>query len=89
MGNVARGLVPRWGRAWWNGPCQFAESAHNSGFSYLGVPAPAGMGDWYENVPARHPVRPQLTAPARVVSAPHSSFPRRRESRGAEWGWET
>ena len=50
--NVARsqtsrgeGLVPRWGRggAWQNPPRQFAVPNHNSGFSYLGVPAPAGM----------------------------------------------
>ena len=24
-------------------------------FSYLGVPAPAGMGDWYENAPSNRP----------------------------------
>ena len=46
-----RGLVPRWGGwgAWQNPPCQFAAPSHNSSFSYLGVPAPAGMSDWYEN----------------------------------------
>ena len=46
-----RGLVPRWGGggAWQNPPCQFAVPSHNSGFSYSGVPAPAGMSDWYEN----------------------------------------
>ena len=44
-GNVARGLVPRRGRggAWQNPPCRFAVQNHNSGFSHLGVPAPAGM----------------------------------------------
>ena len=55
--NVARGLVPRWGRggAWQNPQCQFAVPNNNSGFSYLGVPAPAGMGDCYENIrPAAH-----------------------------------
>ena len=36
-------------------------------FSYLGVPAAAGMNDWYEN---NYPL------------PPNSSFPRRRESRG-------
>ena len=49
---VARGLVPRWGRggAWQNPPCQFAVPSHKSGFSYLGVPAPAGMSDCYESM---------------------------------------
>ncbi len=39
-GNVARGLVPRWGRgvARQNPLCQTTTRA----FSYLGVPAPAG-----------------------------------------------
>ena len=52
MGNVVRGLVPRWGRggAWQNPPCQSAVPNHNSGFSYLGVPAPAGMSDCYEKI---------------------------------------
>ena len=46
-----RGLVPRWGGggAWQNPRCQFAVPSHNSSFSYLGVSAPAGMSDWYEN----------------------------------------
>ena len=49
--NVVRGLVPRWGRGgeWQNPTREFAEPTHDSGFSYLGVPAPAGMSDWYEN----------------------------------------
>ena len=49
--NVVRGLVPRWGRvgAWQNPPCQFAVLTYNSGFSYLGLPAQAGMSDDYEN----------------------------------------
>ena len=63
--NVARsktsrgeGLVPRWGRgaAWQNPPSQFAVPTHNSGFSYLGVPATAGMSDWYESM-SRAPIR--------------------------------
>ena len=43
-----RGLVPRWGwrGAWQNPPCQFAVPSHNSRFSYLGGPAPAGTSDW-------------------------------------------
>ena len=50
--NVARGLVPRWGRrgAWQNPPCQFAVPNHNFGFSHLGVPAPTGMSDCYESM---------------------------------------
>ena len=50
--NVARGLVPRWGRggAWQNPPRQLAVPNHNSGFSHLGAPATAGMCDCcYEN----------------------------------------
>ena len=102
--NVARsktsrgeGLVPRWGRggAWQNPPCQFAVPSHNSGSSYLGVPAPAGMSDWYESM-SRTPIRDAPT-PLRlclgipsifriVIPAPHSSFRRRPESRGAGRG---
>ena len=57
-GIVARGLVPRWGRggAWQNPPCRFAVPNHNSRFSYLGVPAPTGMSDWYEST-SRTPIR--------------------------------
>ena len=56
-GNVARGLVPRWGRgaARENPPCQTTTRA----FSYLGVPAPTG--------------RPQLHHPAVSVGAIHES----------------
>ena len=65
MGNVVRGLVPRWGWAWaWQNPrCQFAVLSHNSGSSYRGVPAPAGMSDWYENDVTRPRVYPHSTAP--------------------------
>ena len=44
MVNVARGLVPRWGRgvAWQNPLCQTTTRA----FSYLGVPAPTGRPQW-------------------------------------------
>ncbi len=44
------------GGAWQNPPCQFAVPNHSSGFSYLGVPAPAGMSDWYESM-SRTPIR--------------------------------
>ena len=63
-------------------------------FSYLGVPAPAGMCDWYESM-SRTPIRdgvtrprvcPHSTAPTLVIPATHSSFPRRRESRRAGAG---
>ena len=52
------GLVPRWGRggAWQNPRCQLAVPSHNSNSSYLGVPAPAGMSDWYESM-SRTPIR--------------------------------
>ena len=70
--NVVRGLVPRWGRdgAWQNPACKFAEPTHDSGFSSLGVPAPAGMSDWYENGVTRPGECPQTTAPTLVVPAP-------------------
>ena len=50
------GLVPRWGGgggAWQNPRCQLAVPSHNSSFSYLVVPAPAGISDCYENGPSR------------------------------------
>ena len=88
--NVARGLVPRWGRggAWQNPPRQFAVPNHNSGFSHLGVPATAGMSDCYESMsrtpirdrPLRQPLIRHLRHPF-VNPAPHSSFRRRPESR--------
>ena len=55
------GLVPRWGRcrAWQNPPCQFAVPIHNSNFSYLGVPTPAGMSDCYESM-SWTPIRDRL-----------------------------
>ena len=76
MGNVARskttrgeGLVPRWGvgGAWQNPPCQLAVPSHTSGSSYLGVTAPAGMGDWYENRPSR---QLQFATPANPSPVP-------------------
>ena len=69
--NVVRGLVPRWGRggAWQNPPRQFAVPSHNSSFSYLGVPAPAGMSDWYENA-----LKPLSSAPL------NPNIPRSRHS---------
>ena len=63
--NVVRGLVPRWGRgrAWQNPPGQFAVPNLNSRFSYLGVPAPAGMSVSYGNM-SRTPIRDnQLKSP--------------------------
>ena len=46
-----RGACPPPGSGWvWQKPpCEFAVQNRNSGFSYLGVPAPGGMSDWYEN----------------------------------------
>ena len=61
-------------------------------FSYLGVPAPAGMGDCYESMsrtPIRdRPLRQPLIRHSRhpfVNPAPQSSFRRRPESRGEGW----
>ena len=50
-GECSAGACPPLGQrgAWQNPPCQFAVPSHNSSFSYLRVPAPAGMSDWYEN----------------------------------------
>ena len=47
-------------------------------FSHLGVPAPAGVGDWYESM-SRTPIRDERFPP------PNSSFRRRPESRGEGW----
>ena len=44
------------GGAWQNPPCQLAVPSHNSGYSYLRVPAPAGTSDWYESM-SRTPIR--------------------------------
>ena len=86
-GNVVRGLVPRWGGggAWQNPRCQFAVPSHNSSFSYLGVPATAGMSDCYENRPLRQPLIRHSRRPF-VNPAPQSSFRRRPESRGVGRG---
>ena len=78
--NVVRGLVPRWGRggAWQNPRCQFAVPSHNSTFSCLGVPAPAGMSDCYESV-SRTPIRgrdPGVGSPVAPELCPnHASGP--------------
>ena len=91
-GNAARsktsrgeGLVPRWGRggAWQNPPCQFAVPNHNSGFSYLGVPAEAGMSDWYENAPkllSSAPANPSIRH-SREGGNPRTNIPRKNVNR--------
>ena len=78
--NVVRGLVPRWGGggAWQTPPCQFAAPNHNSGVSYLGVPAAAGMSDCYESM-SRTPIRDGLVRDR--LSPLNSSFQRKLESR--------
>ena len=63
-----RGLVPRWGGgggAWQNPRWQFAVPSHNSSFSFLRVPARAGISDCYESM-SRTPIRDrrQITPPA-------------------------
>ena len=52
MSKCSAGACPPLGRrgAWQNPPCQFSVPSHNSGFSYLGVPAPVGMSDCYESM---------------------------------------
>ena len=70
-------------------PVRTRRKNRNSEFSCLGAPAPAGMSDWYENDVTRPRACPHSTAhllvvPAPfVVPAPHSSFRRKPESRGA------
>ena len=92
MGNVVRsktsrgeGLVPRWGRggAWQNPARQFAAPNHSSGFSYLGVPAPAGMSDWYESM-SWTPIRDALKWLSRAPANP--SLRHSGEGRNPE-GW--
>ena len=90
-GNVVRsktsrgeGLVPRWGRggAWLNPPRQLAVPNHNFGFSYLGVPAPAGMSDCCESMswtpirdrPLQHPLIGHSRLPF-VTPAPQFVIP--------------
>ena len=53
-----RGACPPLGSggAWQNPPCQLAVPSHNSSFSYLHVPTPAGTSDCNENV-SRTPIR--------------------------------
>ena len=84
-GNVVRsktsrgeGLVPRWGGggAWQNPPCQSAIPSHNSSFSYLRAPAPAGMSDYYENRPLWRPLVRDSRYPL-VITVPHSSLVRK------------
>ncbi len=81
-GNVARGLVPRWGGAWaWqNPPREFAAQNWDSVYLSLGVPAAAGMGDWYENNASG------FGSGFDSPQSPQSSFRRRPESRGAGKG---
>ena len=54
-------------------------------FSHLGVPAPAGTGDSYENDATQPQKCLNATALALVMPAPQSSFRRRPESRGEGW----
>ena len=53
-------------------------------FSHLGVPAAAGMGDWYENDATQPQACLNATAPALVIPAPirHSGESRSPEGRG-------
>ena len=71
-GMYCEGLVPRWGRVGesQNPPRQLAVPNHNFGFSYLGVPAPAGMSYWYENDVTRPRECARAAASALFVLAP-------------------
>ena len=70
-GECSAGACPPLGRrgAWQNPPCQFAVPSHNSSFSYLGVPATAGMSDSYENGVTRPQVCLNATGPHFVILA--------------------
>ncbi len=72
--DVALGLVPSQGRG--GGHRRHLNPSINqcTQFSYLGVPAPAGMGDWYESM-SRTPIRD------RWLLSPNSLLPRRRKSK--------
>ena len=74
-----RGACPPLGSGWvWQKPpCEFAVQNRNSSFSYLGVPAPAGMSDFYESM-SRTTIRDALEP---VSSAPlNPNTPRSRHS---------
>ena len=80
--NVALGLVPSQGRRGVHGRHLNPSINQCIQFSCLGVPAPAGMSDWYENDATQPQKRLNATATALVSPAPHSSFRRKPESRG-------
>ena len=79
------GLVPRCGRAWaWqNSPRELAIQNRNSGFSSLGVPAPTGMSDWYEDALKRlssAPANPSIRH-SREGGNPRTNIPRKNANR--------
>ncbi len=74
--NVALGLVPSQGRGGVHGRHLNPSINQCTRFSCLGVPAPAGMSDWYENDATQPQKRLNATAPALVSPAPQSSFRR-------------
>ena len=58
-------------------------------FSYLGVPAPAGMDDWYENAPTRlssAPLNPSI--PRSRHSGPSIRHSREGGNPGEAYGWQ-
>ena len=58
-------------------------------FSYLGVPAPAGMSDWYENAPTRlssAPLNPSI--PRSRHSGPSIRHSREGGNPGEAYGWQ-
>ena len=91
------GLVPRWGGGGerQNRRSQFVVPSRNSGFSNLGVPAPAGMSDCYKNMPSNRPqCRLSTGETCRVVDpwpmAERENVERSKTSRGEglvpRWG---
>ncbi len=80
MRECSAGACPPLGSGW--GVAESAVPSHNSGFPYLGVPAAAGMSDWYEDALKRlssAPARPSIRH-SREERAPYPDT--WRESRG-------
>ena len=74
-------------------PCQFGVPSHNSSFSYLGVPAPAGMSDCMKACPGPRSgidrsgsLSFAIRGIPSSIRRPISSFRRRPESRGVGRG---
>ena len=62
--------------------CQFSVPSHSAGFSYLGVPALAGMSDYYESM-SQTAIRDSLPTRHSGPQTRHSSESWNPEGRGA------